>query len=100
MVSRPGDEHKVKHAFFPRRVIKYWNKLPSFVKLSTSVNNFKTNLSKHKNTNFDIPGNFWELSSEIFNRIPENNRDNYVTFMRNNPEIARRRNINTHVAME
>jgi hypothetical protein len=100
LISRPGDEHRLKHAFFPRRVINYWNKLPTYVKFSTSVDSFKNNLSKYKRANFRVHGNFWELSNEIFNRISETNRIDYVTFVRNNPEFARRRNINTRVTMD
>ena len=100
LVSRPGDENKLKHAFFPRRVLNFWNKLPTFVKFSNSVDSFKNNLSKYKRTNFNAPGNFWQLSNEIFNRIHETNRIDYVTFVRNNPRFARRRNINTRVTMD
>ena len=99
LLSRPGDEHRVKHSFFARRVIKYWNKLPTNVKFSTSINSFKNNLSKFKLANLNQNGHHWELSSEIFNRISENNRENYVTFVSNNPLFAKRRNINTHVTM-
>ena len=49
--------------------------MPSFVKSSTSINSFKNNLSKFKNTNFNQVGNYWELSNEIFRRIPEIDRD-------------------------
>ena len=100
LVSRPGDENKLKHAFFPRRVINFWNKLPTYVKFSTSVDSFKNNLSKYKRTNLNAHGNFWDLSHEIFNRIQETNRIDYVTFVRNNPGFARRRNINTRVTMD
>ena len=83
LVSRPGDEHRIKHNFFARRVIKYWNKLPSFVKFSNSVDNFKSNLEKFKRLNYFQSGHFWELSFEIFNRISDSNREEYVTFVRN-----------------
>ena len=100
LVSRPGDEHKLKHAFFPHRVLNFWNKLPTHVKFSTSVDSFKNNLSKYKRTHLYVHGNFWELSNEIFNRIQETNRIDYVTFVKNNPRFARRRNINTRVTMD
>ena len=100
LLSRPGDEHRVKHSFFARRVIKYWNKLPSPVKFSKSIDSFKNNLSKFKRDNFNQNGHHWELSNEIFNRISESNRDNYVAFVSNNPLFAKRRNINTRVTMD
>ena len=99
LISRPGDEHSVKHAFFARRVICYWNKLPTFVKSSKSINSFKNNLGKFKNANFNQVGNYWELSNEIFRRIPEIDREQYVEFMVNNPLVARKRNINISVTM-
>lgn len=98
LVSRPGDEHRIKHSFFARRVISYWNKLPSHVKFSKSIDNFKNNLLRFKRDNFQN-GNYWELSDEIFNRISDSNRDEYVAFVTNNPVFARRRNINTRVTM-
>lgn len=57
--------------FFSNRVIKYWNKLPSNIRNSTSVNNFKNNLDKFRilGKNQNMQGHFWELSDEIFNRI-------------------------------
>ena len=98
LVTRPGDEHRIKHSFFARRVINYWNKLPSHVKFSKSTDSFKNNLLRFKRDNIQI-GNYWELSDEIFNRISDSNRDEYVAFVSNNPIFARRRNINIRVAM-
>jgi transposase len=99
LLSRPGDEHRAKHSFFARRVINYWNKLPCNVKFSKSIDNFKNNLQKFKSANFNQNGHHWELSNEIFNRISESNRENYVSFVSNNPLFAKRRNINTRVTM-
>lgn len=99
LISRPGDQHPAKYNFFSRRVIKYWNKLPSNVKFSKTIDSFKNNLSKFKRDNFHLNGHFWELSNEIFNRIPDTNRESYVQFVNNNPNYARCRNINTRVAM-
>jgi hypothetical protein len=99
LISRPGDQHRAKYDFFSRRVINYWNKLPSYVKFSKNIDSFKNNLTKFKRNNFFSNGNFWELSKEIFTRIPETHRNNYVAFVNNNPDFARRRNINTQVTM-
>ena len=98
LLSRPGDEHRIKHSFFARRVINYWNKLPSDVKFSKSVDSFKNNLLRFKHDNLQN-GNYWELSDEIFNRISDSNRDEYVAFVSNNPIFAQMRNINTRVTM-
>ena len=95
LVSRPGDQNSFKYPFFSRRVIKYWNKLPSEIKNSENVNQFKNRLDKFRETNFDTNGHYWELSYEIFSRIHDENRQNYVSFMQNNPIVARIRNINT-----
>ena len=94
LVSRPGDEKSVKFSFFARRVIKYWNKLPSHVTNAKSIDCFKNRLEKFKVENLRKQGNYWELSAEIFSRIDNNNRDNYVEFMRNNPNVAKSRKIN------
>ena len=98
LLSKPGDQHKLRHSFFSRRVINYWNKLPTHVKFSKSVDNFKNNLRNFKKLHFHTKSHYWELSNEIFNRI-DSNRTNYVSFVLNNPDYARRRKINTKVTM-
>ena len=57
--------------FFSSRIIKYWNKLPEFVKDKDTVNGFKNALDKFRTNgiNNNLNGQFWELSDEIFNRI-------------------------------
>ena len=57
--------------FFSNRVINFWNKLPGYVKNSTSVNSFKNNLDKFRvnGINMSLQGHFWDLSNEIFKRI-------------------------------
>ena len=93
LVSRPGDQNSFKYSFFSRRVIHYWNKLPHHIKNSESVNQFKNRLDKFRERNLDLPGHYWELSSEIFTRINDTNRNDYVTFMTNNPIVAQLKNI-------
>ena len=80
--------------FFARRVITYWNKLPSQVTLATSIDCFKNRLERFKTENFQKPGNYWELSTEIFSRISKVNSNTYVEFMRNNPNVAKCRKVN------
>ena len=57
--------------FFSNRVIYYWNKLPTYVKNSVSINSFKNNLDKFrvKGKSSDLQGHFWDLSDEIFRRV-------------------------------
>lgn len=95
LISRPGDQNTFKYSFFSRRVIYYWNKLPSDIKNAETVNQFKNRVDKFRETNFDQYGHYWELSAEIFNRIYDENRNDYVNFMQNNPIVARIKNINT-----
>ena len=94
---------KNQQDFFSRRVVKYWNKLPHFVKNSPSVDSFKANLQRHKENSAKYPsysniGNYWSLSQEVFNRIRVNDesRGSYTSFMLENPHIARRKGVNVH----
>ena len=98
LLSKPGDQHKLRHSFFSRRVINYWNKLPTHVKFSKSVDNFKNNLRNFKKLHFHTKSHYWELLNEIFNRI-DSNRTNYVSIVLNNLDYARCREINTKVTM-
>ena len=68
LVARPGSTNM---DFFGERVIKFWNKLPEYVKTKNSVNGFKNALDKFRKNGIlnELRGQFWELSSEIFNRI-------------------------------
>ena len=65
LVSRPGDQHGLKHSFFPRRKIQYWNKLPSYVKSSKSVDSFKNNLAKLKGDHLRDSGHYLRCSHII-----------------------------------
>ena len=68
LVARPGGRSV---DFFGERVIKFWNKLPEYVKNRKSVNGFKNALDKFRKNGLanKIRGQFWELSDEIFTRI-------------------------------
>ena len=76
----------------------YWNKLPAVVRNSVSVNAFKCNLDSFRLKGYksDMLGHFWELSYEIFNRIKVTSeaRSMYVSFLKNNPLIAKKKKIN------
>ena len=82
---------------FQMRVARYWNKIPDNVKLSSDVKNFKQNLETYKQKCFEMKGNYWEISDEVFNRINDNNRQSYVDFMTQNPFIAKRNLVNAHI---
>ena len=83
------------------RVVKFWNKLDNSVKRAENVIDFKILLESFKQDkvdNDDCIGHYWELSEEVFCRIDDRNRDSYVSFMIDNPYIAKRRNINVSIA--
>ena len=68
LIVRPN---KKNMDFFAERVVFFWNKLPEFVKNSSSVNSFKNNLDKFREQGIvnNISGQFWQLSEEIFRRV-------------------------------
>lgn len=90
--GKPG---RFRDAFLPNRVLKYWNKIPDIVKESVTTTVFKTRLENFKKHNEEVKGNYWELSTELLNRIKQDEvtRNSYVNFMQNNPDIAKRRGI-------
>ena len=93
-VSKRGS---AKQSFLSNRVVSYWNKLPGYVKLSDSVESFKTKIESYKGKNQKSQGNYWELSEEIFSRINETDRDQYVNFMTSNPDVMKRRKITSSI---
>ena len=94
LVSRPGDQNRFKHSLLSRRVTSYWNRLPVGVKSVKTVDSFKNALCKFKTNNYSSPGQYWELSNQIFNRIDNRNHSEYVTFLENNPQVAKARKVN------
>ena len=58
---------------------------------------YKRNLETYKQKCFEMKGNYWEISDEVFNRINDNNRQSYVDFMTQNPFIAKRNLVNAHI---
>ena len=83
------------------RVANYWNKLPQCVKDSSSVECFKSRLQSFKLESItkgdQCDGNFWDLSVLLLSKINDCNRDDYVTFMIENPEIARIKKVNVRL---
>ena len=70
-VSTDKKIRNLQNSFLSERVINYWNKLPSYVRTSSNVEEFKVNLEGFKINNFDIKdsGNFWEISDEVIYKI-------------------------------
>ena len=63
--SNNGDKDicKIANSFISERYISFWNKLPTFLRNSGSVNNLKINLEFLKSSCAEIySGNFWEVS--------------------------------------
>ena len=77
-----------------RRVVKYWNTLPSHVKKSKSLNCFKANLESHKSKCRDPRGNYWTLSEEIFGRINDENRSDHIAYLMDHTYVAKSKYIN------
>ena len=90
-VSQKG---KINEDFLPNRVVNYWNKIPDYVKNAQSIESCKNRLENFKIRNFGVPGNYWELSENIFQKINDEHRDEYIDFLIRNPSVARRRQIN------
>eukprot|EP00116_Pleurobrachia_bachei_P010562 sb/3470824/ len=82
------------------RCANYWNKLPATVKEAPSVIAFKARLEKYKVgiTSAGLPtnGQFWELSSLIYDKLRADGRDAYVNYMISNPKFAKYKGINVY----
>lgn len=91
-----GPSTSISQGFFSRRVVKYWNKLPNYVKMASSVNSFKHRLEVSKKDSTNKHGQYWELSDEIFNRIGDDCRTGYTEFMLDHPYIAKKKGVNIH----
>ena len=84
------------------RVTLFWNKLPTEVKILSSLNVFKSNLElfKCKTKALGICGNFWEISDEVLYRIEGvnylENKVKHITYLKDNPIVAKKKFINIH----
>ena len=90
---------KISNNFISERVINYWNKLPSSIRNSASVLDFKMNLEEFKNKNvLADTGNFWEVSTEVLGKIEGENyvekKEKQVKYLLENPNVAKRKGIN------
>ena len=98
LVSMVDRSDKYRKSFFAERVIHYWNALPVNVKVSKSVDAFKCNLGRHRNSSYNVTGNYWEIAFEVLRRIDGKSspaqRDAHNNYLRQNPWVARARGIN------
>ena len=96
--------NRVRRNFLNDRVTLFWNKLPTEVKISSSLNVFKSNLElfkcKTKALGICGTGNFWEISDEVLNRIEVVNyledKVKHNTYLKDNPIVAKKIFINIH----
>ena len=103
-ISRSGYNLKLRtskgellHEAFPSRIVNYWNKIPDEVKDAETTESFKQRLEVFKtNSKTANQGQYWELSELLLSKIEltQKNRENYVTFMIENPHVAKRKFIN------
>ena len=121
LVLRKNSNTNFKRDFFSSRVVKYWNKLPSSIKTPAQWDDFKHETDipihlenvkmvtkfKHKLEDFKKnclkkytlsrePGHYWEVSQEVFARINEEHRDEYIDYMISHPAVAKRKHVNIH----
>ena len=96
--------NRVRRNFLNDRVTLIWNKLPTEVKISSSLNVFKSNLElfkcKTKALGICGTGDFWEISDEVLNRIEGvnylENKLKHNTYLKDNPIVAKKKFINIH----
>ncbi|KAL5262942.1 hypothetical protein ACHWQZ_G008372 [Mnemiopsis leidyi] len=92
----------VQSSFLPERVIPFWNKLPSEVKNSTSVLNFKIGLESFKKERISKNEvnvlHYWNVSSEVVGRIEGPNyvinKEKHNEYLLSHPFVAKNRFIN------
>ena len=95
---------KLKRNFINERVVSFWNKLPTDIKMAQSIDSFKFMLEGYKlghlNGNVIDTGNFWELSNEVLDRIEGNNyienKKVHNEYLKLNPFVAKKKFINLY----
>lgn len=91
---------KLHDSFLPNRVLQYWNILPSSVRNSSSVNQFKCNLEQFKASNIHLmdTGQYWEVSNKVLDKIEGpsylENKKKQVDFLIDNKRVASRMGVN------
>ena len=93
---------KLHDSFLPNRVLQYWNILPSSVRNSSSVDQFKCNLEHFKASNINIfdTGQYWEVSNIVLEKIEGpsylENKKKQIDFLKNNRRAASRMGVNIY----
>ena len=85
--------------FLNTRVIEYWNKLPDYVKDSSTVDQFKSRIEAFKVRSRkcgDLITNYWSLSDTLLDKINDFNRESHIKFLIENPEIAKYKMTNVY----
>ena len=96
--------NRFRRNFINDRIMLSWNKLPTEVKISSSLNVFKSNLEIFKRKTIALggccSGNFWEISDEVLNRIEGvnylENKMRHNRFLKDNPCVAKKKFINIY----
>ena len=109
LICKPGKSKsakitRIRRNFINERVMLSWNKLPSDVKNSESLDIFKSNLelfkSKTRALGISGCGNYWEISDEVLNRIEAGNylenKMRHNEYLKDNPLAAKKKFINLH----
>ena len=109
LICKPGNSKsarvtRIRRNFINERVMLSWNKLPSDVKNSESLDIFKSNLelfkSKTRALGISGCGNYWEISDEVLNRIEAGsyleNKMRHNEYLKDNPLAANKKFINLH----
>ena len=95
---------KLKRNFINERVVSFWNKLPTDIKMAQSIDSFKCMLEEYKlsyiHANVIDTGNFWELSNEVLDRIEGSNyvenKKVHNEYLKLNPFVAKKKFINLY----
>ena len=94
----PQDGALGKYAFYLDIIIIIIIIIPLNVKVSKTVDAFKCNLSRHRNSSYNATGNYWEISFEVLRRIESKSspgqRDAHIAYLKQNPWVARAKGIN------
>ena len=109
LIFKPGKSKsakitRIRRNFINERVVLSWNKLPSDVKNSDSLDIFRSNLelfkSKTRALGISGCGNYWEISDEVLNRIEAGsyleNKMRHNEYLKDNQLAAKKKFINLH----
>ena len=101
IVSTAAIRDKDRKEFFSERVRGYWNTLPRYVKASSSVAHFKSNLELHKKNTQMVGNNYWDVSTVVLDKIDGSvtteSRQKQAKYLLENPWTAKSIGVNTWV---